>query len=169
MTTAERQEFGGYLRMLRQKARKSLRQVTREAGISAGYLSLIETGGREPPRGQFLKALAACYGVRVLDFLARAGYPVEETMVDEWPETVRGAILWHQEAAKVAIEARRALESAQEVALALRKFPLGTGTAAAVASELAPVKTALDLAELEVEKRHEWMCYVVSRERSKGW
>jgi hypothetical protein len=67
-------------------------------------------------------------------------------MSDAWPETVKEAIEWHQEAARAALPLRREHEA--------RQSP--------------ETKTALDLAELEVEKRHEWMCYIVGKENRRG-
>jgi transcriptional regulator with XRE-family HTH domain len=74
LTREQREEFGGYLRGLRQGARMSLRCVHRETGISPGYLSLIERGDRNPPQPAFLLRLAACYRTPGVDLLRRAGY-----------------------------------------------------------------------------------------------
>jgi transcriptional regulator with XRE-family HTH domain len=55
--------FGERLRALRQKAGKSLRQLGSEVGVSAVYLSDIETGRRPPPPRARIEALAAALAV----------------------------------------------------------------------------------------------------------
>lgn len=77
VSQAERTEFGAYLRGLRQSAGKSLRQVHRESGVASGYLSLIETGARNPPTHRFLASLAACYGVPQVEMYQRAAGETE--------------------------------------------------------------------------------------------
>lgn len=88
-------------------------------------------------------------------------------MSDDWPETVREAIIWHHEAEIAAIRAKRKYEIACEDALDRRKFPLPSGTTTAVARETAAERSALDDAELEEGKRHRWLCYVIERGREK--
>lgn len=76
-------DFGPYLRTLREGTGKSLRQVTRETGISTGYLSLIEGGRRPPPGPRFLRRLAVCYGVSPVSLLLEAGHAGELGTVPE--------------------------------------------------------------------------------------
>jgi transcriptional regulator with XRE-family HTH domain len=93
LTRDQREEFGGYLRGLRQGERMSLRYVHRATGISPGYLSLIETGERNPPQPAFLRKLAACYEVPVSALLYRAGH-LEEAEVAAEPESVPETAGW---------------------------------------------------------------------------
>lgn len=73
LTPQQKVEFGKYLRSLREGARKSLREVQRDCQISPGYLSLIESGERNPPNPEFLKKLARFYGASPTEVLRRAG------------------------------------------------------------------------------------------------
>lgn len=92
--------FGPYLRQLRETRRYSLRQVQREAGISPGYLSLIEQGKRGVPHLSLLQRLAQVYGVSVSELLTKAGVgegelpaPTRSYRVELlWPERLEEAI-----------------------------------------------------------------------------
>jgi transcriptional regulator with XRE-family HTH domain len=75
--------LGRYLRKLRKQANKSLRQVQREAGISASYLASIENGDRKIPRQRFLERLAECYGRSPQKVLRVAGYATKEKVVNQ--------------------------------------------------------------------------------------
>ena len=68
------EEFGNYLRRLRQEQRLSLREVEGMAGVSNSYLALVEQGKRKPPGAEILKKLAPIYDVPVRDLLKAAGY-----------------------------------------------------------------------------------------------
>jgi DNA-binding XRE family transcriptional regulator len=57
------------LKEARRKAKKSMRQVEREAGVSQTYLSHLEHGERKRPSLPVLIALAKCYGVS-LDYFS---------------------------------------------------------------------------------------------------
>jgi len=74
LNESERQEFGAYLRRLRERAGKSLRDVQREMGTSPAYLAAIEKGLRNPPQPDYLQRLARCYRVPSLDLMRRAGH-----------------------------------------------------------------------------------------------
>jgi transcriptional regulator with XRE-family HTH domain len=73
-TLDKQQEFGQYLRNLRNIACMSLSQVKREAKVSPTYLSQVESGQRGRPSPQFLEKLARCYRVPRDEMLRRAGY-----------------------------------------------------------------------------------------------
>jgi len=73
LTLQQKKEFGRYLRDLRDAAGKSLREVQKECQISPGYLSLIESGERNPPNAEFLKKLARYYNASPTEVLKRAG------------------------------------------------------------------------------------------------
>jgi transcriptional regulator with XRE-family HTH domain len=71
-------DFGAYLRRLRQEQKLTLREVEEVAGVSNSYLTLIERGLRKPPGADVLKKLAPVYNVPVRDLLRAAGYLAEE-------------------------------------------------------------------------------------------
>lgn len=73
LTAQQRREFGAYLKGLREVKGKKLREVQRDCQISPGYLSLIESGERNPPNAEFLKKLAQYYGAPMADVMRRAG------------------------------------------------------------------------------------------------
>jgi HTH-type transcriptional regulator, competence development regulator len=73
LTREQRNEFGKYLRGLREGKGLSLRDVQKEAGISPGYLSLVEAGERNPPAREFLIKLARLYGASPAEMLRRGG------------------------------------------------------------------------------------------------
>ena len=67
-------DFGNYVRTLRQEHGLSLRHVEAKAGVSSSYLSQIEHGRRRPPGPDILKRPAPVYDVPVRDLLKAAGY-----------------------------------------------------------------------------------------------
>jgi transcriptional regulator with XRE-family HTH domain len=71
-------DFGAYLRRLRQEQKLTLREVEEMAGVSNSYLTLIERGLRKPPGADVLKKLAPVYNVPIRDLLRAAGYLAEE-------------------------------------------------------------------------------------------
>lgn len=74
-------DFGRFLRWLRGRTGKSIRQIARLAQISATYLGQVEAGGRNPPDPEFLRRLARTYGVAPVDLFRRAGYWTEQDMI----------------------------------------------------------------------------------------
>jgi len=78
-------DFGKYLKDLRNSQKLSLRDVEAKGGISASYLAQIEQGRRRPPGPDILKRLAPVYDVPVRDLLKAAGYLEEAggTLSDE--------------------------------------------------------------------------------------
>lgn len=66
--------FGDYLRKLREEQRWSLRQVAAKTGVSVSYITLIENGKRKAPGPEILKKLAPVYKVPVTELLKAAGY-----------------------------------------------------------------------------------------------
>jgi len=67
-------EFGEYMRKLREGQRWSLRQVAAKTGVSVSYLVQIEHGRKKPPGPEILKKLAPVYQVSVRELLKTAGY-----------------------------------------------------------------------------------------------
>ena len=79
------EDFGQYLKTLRQEHNLSLRDVGVKATISSSYLAQIEQGRRRPPGPDILKRLAPVYDVPVRDLLKAAGYleDTETSLSDE--------------------------------------------------------------------------------------
>jgi transcriptional regulator with XRE-family HTH domain len=67
-------DFGKYVRSLRQERGLSLRYVGTKASISSSYLAQIEHGRRRPPGPEILKRLAPVYDVPLRDLMRAAGY-----------------------------------------------------------------------------------------------
>ena len=68
------ENFGEYIRRLRQEHGLSMRDVGAKAKISSSYLAQIENSRRNPPGPDILKRLSMVYDVPVRDLLKAAGY-----------------------------------------------------------------------------------------------
>lgn len=68
------EEFGSYLKRLRNEHGLSLRDVEAKAGVSSSYMAQIEHGRRRPPGPDILKRVAPVYDVPLRDLLKAAGY-----------------------------------------------------------------------------------------------
>ncbi len=68
------ENFGGYLRSLREDRKLSLRDVAAQTGVSVSYILQMEQGKRQAPGNKILKKLAQSYSVPVKDLLKSAGY-----------------------------------------------------------------------------------------------
>jgi transcriptional regulator with XRE-family HTH domain len=79
------EDFGKYVRSLREDRGLSLRSAGAKAGVSSSYLAQIEHGRRRPPGPDILKRLAPVYDVPVRDLMRVAGYLEEaiETLSEE--------------------------------------------------------------------------------------
>lgn len=96
MDQAEREEFGAYLKGLRNAKGLTQRDVARLAKVSSPYLTQMERGQRNPPSKAVLKRLAVVYGVREDRLIQQAGY-----LEDRPPETFpRERVEWAFECAK---------------------------------------------------------------------
>lgn len=62
------QHIGGRIRQLREKANMSLTDLSRESGISRGYLHLIEKGDSNPTQDK-LVAIANALGILVSELI----------------------------------------------------------------------------------------------------
>jgi transcriptional regulator with XRE-family HTH domain len=67
-------DFGEYLRKLREAQKLSLREMAAKTGVSVSYITQIENGRRKAPGPEVLKWLARAYNVPVRDLLKAAGY-----------------------------------------------------------------------------------------------
>lgn len=74
MPDAAAEEFGAYLRRLRQAAKMSLPELARRSGVSASHLSRVETGWRSTPAPRTIQRLAVALGVPVEEMLRKAGH-----------------------------------------------------------------------------------------------
>jgi len=79
------EDFGKYVRSLREDRGLSLRSAGAKAGVSSSYLTQIEHGRRRPPGPDILKRLAPIYDVPVRDLMRAAGYLEEaiDTLSEE--------------------------------------------------------------------------------------
>ncbi len=79
------ENFGEYMKQLRDEQRLSLRDVAARTGISVSYLTQIEHGRKKNPGADILKKLAPIYNVPVRDLLKAAGYleEVNPVLTDE--------------------------------------------------------------------------------------
>ncbi|MDE0582019.1 helix-turn-helix domain-containing protein [Planococcus sp. A6] len=78
-------EMGKFIRQKRKEANMTLKQVSKEAGISFTYLSTLETGKREKPSAEVLNNIAGVLGVQPVEMLTVGGYltPTEVDKVGE--------------------------------------------------------------------------------------
>lgn len=79
------ENFGEFLKRIRENRKKTLREVEQEAGVSNAYLSQVERGKRNIPTIKILNKLAKVYGVPVSDLTKKA----EEEIKNEKTETKR--------------------------------------------------------------------------------
>jgi transcriptional regulator with XRE-family HTH domain len=79
------ENFGEYMKTLRDEQRLSLRDVAAQTGVSISYLTQIEHGRKKNPGPDMLKRLAPIYSVPVRDLLKAAGYleEVKPVLTDE--------------------------------------------------------------------------------------
>ena len=79
------ENFGEYLKGLRQEQKLSLRDVAAKTGVSISYFAQIEHGRKKAPSVEILKRLALVYNVPVRDLLKAAGYleEVQPVLTDE--------------------------------------------------------------------------------------
>lgn len=83
-------QLGTILRDARARAGLSLREVERRAGISNGYLSLIESGQARKPSPRYLHALADAYGVSYSLLMELAGHVAPGSLPEQAGMTADG-------------------------------------------------------------------------------
>ncbi|MGE3288854.1 MAG: helix-turn-helix domain-containing protein [Pseudonocardia sp.] len=71
MAVLLREAIGGSLRRVRTARRRTLREVSRRARVSLGYLSEVERGRKEPS-SELLAAICEALEIEVADLLADA-------------------------------------------------------------------------------------------------
>lgn len=73
------ENFGLYMKKLREERKFSVRQLALKAGVSAAQISRMETGERGTPRPETIKKLAIALNVDYEHLMKKAGYiTVEE-------------------------------------------------------------------------------------------
>lgn len=77
-----RNQFGKYIKQLRQERRLSIRELASKTGIDSGALTRIEHGKVGTPRPETLKALAVALDIPLADMFARAGYTTPAELPD---------------------------------------------------------------------------------------
>lgn len=79
-------EFGLYLRTLREKRGLTINQLSTESGISNAQISRIENGLRNSPKPNTIKRLAKVLNVDYQEMLYKAGYIEDIGIHYETPE-----------------------------------------------------------------------------------
>lgn len=73
------ENFGAYMKKLREERKFSVRQLAMKAGVSPAQVSRMETGDRGTPRPETIKKLAIALNVDYKHLMKKAGYiTVEE-------------------------------------------------------------------------------------------
>lgn len=111
----DKNEFGEYLRELRNQRKLTTYQVELYAGVSNSYLSLIENGKRGIPSARVLKKLAPVYKVSYEELMAKAGYIPEgesNLYLSEWDERISNL---SEENQQIIEKVLRGLEAAERI------------------------------------------------------
>ena len=75
------ENFGKYIKRLRNNRNLTLRQLEIKSGVSNSYLSQLENGKRGIPSPDILKKLSLPLGVPYQELMAAAGYLPDDIMV----------------------------------------------------------------------------------------
>ncbi|QTB25234.1 helix-turn-helix domain-containing protein [Lysinibacillus sphaericus] len=81
-------EFGNYIKNIRESKNMTLNQVALYAEISAAQLSRIETGKRGTPKPQTIEKIARALKVDYNELMSIAGYIETDSPVDNLSEEV---------------------------------------------------------------------------------
>jgi transcriptional regulator with XRE-family HTH domain len=76
------QEFGRYLKELREQRGLTINQLASAAGVSGSQISRIENGVRGIPKPATLRKIAEATGTSYEDLMERAGYLQEHAATD---------------------------------------------------------------------------------------
>ncbi len=82
MAVLLREAIGGSLRRARTARRRTLRDVSRRARVSLGYLSEVERGRKEPS-SELLAAICEALDVALPDLLSEAAETISAAMAEE--------------------------------------------------------------------------------------
>ncbi|MDD5258517.1 MAG: helix-turn-helix transcriptional regulator [bacterium] len=83
-------EFGAYLKKLREDRELTLREVEAKAKISNAYLSQLERGEKGIPTIKVLSRLAKAYGVLINEMMAKAESAFKDEKIDITATTPNG-------------------------------------------------------------------------------
>lgn len=81
------EEFGKYIKKLREEKGYSIRELEKHSGVSNAYLSQIENGKRGIPKPEILKKLYGPLDVDYDTLMEKAGYISPEVRTSLMPET----------------------------------------------------------------------------------
>ncbi|WP_312505466.1 helix-turn-helix transcriptional regulator [Lysinibacillus sp.] len=81
-------EFGNYIKNIRESKNMTLNQVALYAEISAAQLSRIETGKRGTPKPQTIERIARALKVDYNELMSIAGYIETDSSIDHLSEEV---------------------------------------------------------------------------------
>lgn len=70
--------FGKYLMKVRQSKKMSIRKLAMKSGVSAGYLSNVETGKNNTPTPNVIKKIAESLNITYEEMMIQAGYMREQ-------------------------------------------------------------------------------------------
>lgn len=130
MAVLMREAIGGTLRRARTARRRTLRDVSRRARVSLGYLSEIERGRKEPS-SELLAAICEALDVALPDLLTEAAGAIAESLADSLADSVTSSVrtrpigLRHMDL-RLASDAPRATEPLSAPVPALPLVPAGT-------------------------------------------
>jgi transcriptional regulator with XRE-family HTH domain len=79
MAVLMREAIGGSLRRARTEGRRTLREVSRRARVSLGYLSEVERGRKEPS-SELLAAICEALDISLPDLLTEAADTISESI-----------------------------------------------------------------------------------------
>jgi transcriptional regulator with XRE-family HTH domain len=65
-------EFGDFIKDLRDRAGKGVRAAAKDIGISPSYLTRLEAGDYDPPKGHVIHRIAQVYGVPITALMDKA-------------------------------------------------------------------------------------------------
>lgn len=89
MAVLMREAIGGSLRRIRTARRRTLREVSRKARVSLGYLSEVERGRKEPS-SELLAAICEALDVQLSDLLSDAAEVLEAAAAAKRPQRLVG-------------------------------------------------------------------------------
>ena len=89
MAVLMREAIGGSLRRIRTARRRTLREVSRKARVSLGYLSEVERGRKEPS-SELLAAICEALDVQLSDLLSDAAGVLEAAAAANRPQRLVG-------------------------------------------------------------------------------
>lgn len=78
-----KQEFGDYMKQLRESQGLTINQLASAAGISGSQISRIENGLRGVPKPTTLRKIAEATGIAYEELMDHAGYLQEQPLFEE--------------------------------------------------------------------------------------